>query len=139
MDDEHHHHGEGLTLLRELYDANIQEAVRRIAAIMADATGGAPLKPKDMSQLEKTVTLAAQLGLQFGVHTGKLELTCPQQRAVVVISKEFNDHRDGAIHRGSSVRVDIVPEPGLNRLGNGTGDVDERVPLLPCMIVTLSS
>ena len=128
----------GSTPLQGLYELNVTGAVQRVAAIMADATG-APLRSQELGQLKKAVTLAAQLGLQFGVHTGKLEFTWPEPGTRVVIGKEFMDEREGAMGSGRSVLVDLVVEPGLNRLGNGRGSVQEMVSLLPCQLVPLSS
>lgn len=108
---------------------------------MGEARPEQPLSTKEMTQVDKAVTMAAQLGLQFGVHMGVLRLTCPRAGQTVTIGKEFNDHRDGAIHRGKSIRVDIVAEPGLSRLGDGSGGsrADEMVQLLPCVVVPLNS
>jgi hypothetical protein len=128
----------GSTPLQELYELNVTEAIQRIATIMADATGTPP-QPQELSQLKKAVTLAAQLGLQFGVHTGKLEFTWPERGTRVVIGNEFMDEREGAMGSGKSVSVELAVEPGLNRLGNGRGNIQERVSLLPCKLVPLSS
>jgi hypothetical protein len=124
--------------LRKAYDLNVTEAIQRIIAIMEQATGST-LSEQKVNKVHKAVSLAAKMGLQFGVHMDKLEFTWPRQQAQVVIGREFIIEREGGRDSGKAVLVDLVVEPGLSRLGDGRGNLERRIALLPCKFVPLSS
>jgi hypothetical protein len=122
--------------LLEQYNSNLQAAVNRITRVLSDVNS-VILDDATVQDIKRAARMASELGLQFGVQPSRLQLSRPEWRQVVVIGKEFHDCINADKSPGSKVGVDLVVCPGLNRIGDGKGDMSTRLCLLPCEVYPL--
>lgn len=120
--------------LFSLYNTNIKKAAAHMDKVLAEVAGStSPSSTKSRRELVlRAARLGAEMGLQLGVQTARVELTRPSRNQSVVIGGEFHHCVDGDLYRGQRVRVDLVVSPGLARIGSKTDD--RTVVLVQCNI-----
>jgi hypothetical protein len=105
--------------------------VEKINTVLLDISAAA-IAAELVDQIQDVATLAASIGLQFGVQPSQLRLSIPNREQVIEIGDEFHDCMDGDADKGARVSVDLVVSPGLLRIGDGRRDLRTKVPIVPC-------
>jgi hypothetical protein len=103
-------------------------------AVLLNKVSETPISKQIEDQIAQIASLASELGLQCGVQPAQLQLFTPSRGQEVQIGDEYHDYADGDSQRGSIVTVDLVLSPGLNRIGDGRGDMNTKIRLVPCEI-----
>jgi hypothetical protein len=116
--------------------ANVDRTVSSIISLLKafSAVAGVALGPKMEDEVRELTLQAQGLALQFGLHTSKLNLVVPTRGDQVQIGAEFHDCEDGDLERGKMLAVDLVPVPGLEKIGDGKSDLDIKRTIVPCEI-----
>lgn len=120
----------------KLFEHNVEDTVGRIMTLLVQISS---LSNSDLpSDIEKDVykiaMLAAEIGLQFGIHPAQLVLKIPVRGEQVQIGPEVHDCEDGDRNAGSRFPVDLVVVPGLQKVGDGRADLASMRVIVPCEI-----
>ena len=95
---------------------------------------GSSLNVESENQIHQAVTLAQDIGFQFGIHPAQLRLVIPSRGEAVEIGAKFHDCEGGEEERGKTYQVNLVTLPGLEKVGDGRSNMNSISTIVPCEI-----
>ena len=123
------------SVLTRLGEQNRDDCVRQIMAFLSElsAISSVNLYHELEGEVKTMARLSWQIGVQCGVNQAGLLLLTASTGDTVVIGPEYHDCEDGDEYR-IATHVDFVVSPGLVRVGDGRGEMNERFPVVACEI-----
>lgn len=119
-----------------LHNDNVSEAVNRIMTTLRQIAtlAGATINERLEQEIVQVTNGVSELAFQFGVHPAHLEMKVPFPGDRVQIGPEYHECDNGDNARGTTVGVDLMVFPGLQKIGDGRSDMVSRRIIVPCEI-----